>query len=806
MGPEDHALPPDNFQEVPDPRVAHRTSPTNIGMGLLSTLAAHDLGFIEAPELARRVDATLTTMEGLERFEGHLFNWYDTLSLAPLLPRYVSSVDSGNLAAALLVLSEGLRALGQDELARRAAAFANGMSFRLLYDPKRQLLSIGYRSADAEGQGRLDPAHYDLLASEARLASFLAIAKGDLPEAHWFHLGRSATSVHGVPTLLSWSASMFEYLMPLLVMRRYPETLLDDACRMAVLRQQEYASARGVPWGISESAYDAVDLHDNYQYRAFGVPGLGLKRGLASELVVAPYATALAALVEPAAAAENLRRLAAEGLEGAYGMYDAIDYTRRRDDDEPEDEGRPRDAAAPRGRVVRAYFAHHQGMTLTALANVLCADRMVQRFHADPRVRATALLLQERVPRHVALVQPRPDDETRIATPTPTMAVRRFRSPHTGFPARAVPVERRLHRRGDERRRRREQLARPGGHAAPARHHARSREPAPVPARRLERVRLVRHVPSDRAGRRRGSRHVHPGAGDVPAAARRHLHAARRRGLARGRRRGAAAGADQPGRPSARARDHELRGDRPLLAGRRRRPPRVRQALRRDRVRPGVRRAALPAPPALPGRPGDLGRPRPLAGGPDAGPHRVGDGSRALPRTGARPGGSPGARRTPAQRDDGRTARPHHEPASARAAPAGSGREAGVRHRRGLEPRDGARARAALPRSELDLADLRHGVRARPERPAAPRRLERGGDAVRAPRLARAVPRSPRSGPDRRSSRATPSGRKASGGTPSPAISPSCWCASPGTTGSGSCVRSCRRRSTGGSRGSAPTS
>jgi cyclic beta-1,2-glucan synthetase len=433
MSSEDHGLPPDNFQEVPEPRVAHRTSPTNIGMGLLSTLAAHDLGFIQAPELARRVDATLTTMEGLERFEGHLFNWYDTLSLAPLPPRYVSSVDSGNLAAALLVVSVGLRALGLEELARRAAAFADGMSFRLLYDPKRRLLAIGYRGADVEGPGRLDPAHYDLLASEARLASFLAIAKGDLPEAHWFHLGRSATSVHGVPTLLSWSASMFEYLMPLLVMKGYPETLLDDACRMAVRRQQEYASALGVPWGISESAYDTVDLHDNYQYKAFGVPGLGLKRGLASELVVAPYATALATLVDPAAAAENLRRLAAEGLDGTYGMYDAIDYTRRRGD-EPEDEGRTSDGAAPRGKVVRSYFAHHQGMTLTAIANVLCGDRMVQRFHADPRVRATELLLQERVPRHVAVVQPRPDDETRIAAPMPAMAVRRFRSPHTGFP------------------------------------------------------------------------------------------------------------------------------------------------------------------------------------------------------------------------------------------------------------------------------------------------------------------------------------------------------------------------------------
>ena len=431
MGPEDHGLPPDNFQEVPEPRVAHRTSPTNIGMGLLSTLAAHDLGFIQTAELAERIDATLTTMEGLERLEGHLFNWYDTLSLAPLPPRYVSTVDSGNLAGALLVISQGLRSLGLDGLARRAAAFADGMSFRFLYDPRRRLLAIGHRSADADGPGRLDPSHYDLLASEARLASFIAIAKGDLPEAHWFHLGRTATSVHGVPTLLSWSATLFEYLMPLLLTRSYPGTLLDDSCRMAVRRQQDYAAQRGVPWGMSESAYDAVDRHDNYQYKAFGVPGLGLKRGLASELVVAPYATALAALIDPAAAAKNLRRLAAEGLDGTYGTFDAIDYTRRRAEDPEGRSPRPGD---PVGRVVRTYLAHHQGMTLTAIANVLDGHRMVERFHADPRVRATELLLQERAPRHAAVMRPRPDDETRLAPPVPAVAVRRFRSPHTLFP------------------------------------------------------------------------------------------------------------------------------------------------------------------------------------------------------------------------------------------------------------------------------------------------------------------------------------------------------------------------------------
>ncbi|MFI5008130.1 MAG: glucoamylase family protein, partial [Solirubrobacterales bacterium] len=456
MGPGDHGLPPDNFQEIPEPKVAHRTSPTNMGMGLLATLAAHDLGFIGTDELATRVDATLTTMEGLERHEGHFLNWYDTETLAPLSPAYVSTVDSGNLAGAHMTLAEGLRlSVGGAaphppepppsrrrsesgsapsqllDLARRAAALADGMSFRFLYDPQRRILSIGYRLADSEGPGRLDPSYYDLLASEARLASFIGIAKGDLPETHWFHLGRLVTSVDGTPTLLSWSATLFEYLMPLLLMKSYPATLLDQTCRMAVRRQIEYAKDRAVPWGISESAYNIVDRHDNYQYKAFGVPGLGLKRGLGDELVVAPYATALAAMLDPAAAARNLRRLAEEGLEGAYGYYESVDYTHGGTHEEAADEGKRKSLP---GTIVRAYMAHHQGMSLVALANVLLGDRMVKRFHADPRVQATELLLQERVPRQAPIAQPRPVEETRVAGPVPALALRRFRSPHTRFP------------------------------------------------------------------------------------------------------------------------------------------------------------------------------------------------------------------------------------------------------------------------------------------------------------------------------------------------------------------------------------
>jgi cyclic beta-1,2-glucan synthetase len=435
IGPEDHALPPDNVQLVPELTVAHRTSPTNIGMALLATLAAHDFGFISTDELADRTNATLTTVESLERFEGHLLNWYDTRTLAPLVPAYVSTVDSGNLAGALLTLSVALRRLHLDQLAARAVALFDGMNFRFLYDPQRQLFTIGYRLADDEGPGRRDPSYYDLLASESRLASFLAIAKGDVSESHWFHLGRAVTSVRGAPVLLSWSATMFEYLMPLLVMRRYPDTLLDESCRMVVRRQVEYATARGVPWGISECAYNIVDRHHTFQYKAFGVPGLGLKRGLGDELVVAPYATALAAMIDPTQSATNLRRLTGAGLAGDYGFFDAIDYTTREADHHnapPADHDAADSPAA--GTVVRTYLAHHAGMTLVALANALLGDAMVKRFHADPRVQATELLLQERVPRHTATIQPRPLDEMRVVAPPPAVPVRRYRSPHTVVP------------------------------------------------------------------------------------------------------------------------------------------------------------------------------------------------------------------------------------------------------------------------------------------------------------------------------------------------------------------------------------
>ncbi len=531
---DDAWLPPDNFQvDGAGPKLARRTSPTNIGLGLLSTLAAYDLGYIAAGELADRIDRTLTTLEGLEQHEGHFLNWYDTATLAPLHPHYVSTVDSGNLAASLIALVQGLRQAADEPqtpaqrlegladtadllceasglqgnvnqvaraiagaaragtpaadtarlralaaglaaasaaavpadprgpegdlafwvravidaierleepashpgerlhaLAGRAARLADDMRFDFLYDRRRRIFAIGYRLADAEGPGRLDASFYDLLASEARLASFVAIAKGDVPQHHWFHLGRMVTNVKGRAVLVSWGGTMFEYLMPLLLMRGFRGTLLDRSCRASVWRQIEYGRQHGIPWGISESAYSLTDRDGTYQYKAFGVPGLGLKRGLSDELVVSPYSTALASLLNAPAATANLELLRRVGLDGRFGFYEAVDY-RPRTKVDPEAPDAPAKASPV---IVRAYFAHHQGMSLVALANTVRDGVFVERFHADPRIRATELLLQERVPREAILSEPRPAKAAAAAAPVPVLASRRFKSAHTVSP------------------------------------------------------------------------------------------------------------------------------------------------------------------------------------------------------------------------------------------------------------------------------------------------------------------------------------------------------------------------------------
>ncbi|SFH82008.1 GH36-type glycosyl hydrolase domain-containing protein [Modicisalibacter xianhensis] len=510
----DNWLPPDNFQETPQPVIARRTSPTNMGLYLLSVLAARDFGWLGALNGAERLEATLRVMQTLPRYRGHFFNWYDTQDLRPLDPRYVSSVDSGNLAGHLLVIANACEAWSESEqlsdprpgiadnltlvrealqaiptahyvdiaplvacldeveanlqgaplftawlpalqkLVDHATAVAHGalrntegawveellfwvgalrqsvaehcrdrkqiarseprkrlrarfrqiadtarsmvleMDFAFLLVPERQLLSIGYSLDD----NTLDGNCYDLLASEARLTSLLAIAKGDVPTRHWFRLGRTATPLEHGSALISWSGSMFEYLMPSLVMRAPAGSLLEQSNRLVVKRQVAYAASLGVPWGISESAYNARDRELTYQYSNFGVPGLGLKRGLSADLVVAPYATGLATMTDPLGARRNFTRLADLGALGRYGFYEALDFTRSR---VPEDE---------EVAIVRSFMAHHQGMSIVAIANTLHDGRMRERFHREPIIQASELLLQERIPRDVAIAHPRAEE------------------------------------------------------------------------------------------------------------------------------------------------------------------------------------------------------------------------------------------------------------------------------------------------------------------------------------------------------------------------------------------------------------
>jgi cyclic beta-1,2-glucan synthetase len=627
---DENWLPPDNYQEDP-PVVARRTSPTNIGLLLLSTLSARDLGYVGLLALADRLENTLWSTAKLERYRGHLFNWYETVNATAIVPHYISTVDSGNLAGHLLAMKQACLELVQEpvfsaqtlaglrdtlaalratlpsgsrwlkaecdtleralqgdphsgpqwqaqlaaiheaatalEIAAKApqsgdetpdpsadetrewterlvsmtgeleqdmetllpwvrlllvqpAPFGDGrpltgdlkgrphvfgelvsppggkprglltlselmdrslaelerlrgtlemqelpeatretarvwlgevrlafekcrterirllqrlhalaeaahrmtmeMDFSFLYDEQRDLFAVGYDVA----AGRLDRYHYDLLASECRLASFIAIAKRDVPQKHWFRMGRSLTA-GGDRALVSWSGTMFEYLMPLLVMRAYDGTLLEATLPAVVRKQQRFAAREHVPWGVSESGFIARDQAMNYQYRAFGVPGLGLKPDLYEDLVVAPYATLLALPVCPKDASRNLEALTREGLMSRFGYYEAIDYTPSRLQ------------RGQRGEVVRSYMAHHQGMGLVSLANYLFDNRMQERFHADPLVKSAELLLQERNPRWAEAAHPKTQGvmaSLGVPRELPATSIRHFTTAQTSTP------------------------------------------------------------------------------------------------------------------------------------------------------------------------------------------------------------------------------------------------------------------------------------------------------------------------------------------------------------------------------------
>ena len=587
---DDSWLPPDNYQEDRAEMIAHRTSPTNIGLYLLTNLSAYDFGFITSAQFLERTRNTLATLQKMEHYKGHFYNWYDTQTLYPLPPKYISTVDSGNLVGHLLTLRQGmlmmphLKVIGttffqglrstlliwldetnqghistlqylkndlelyctvqtdslsivndylsnienkfasavatlneksespahfwqqafatQLQAARndlntfapwlqlpatpeRFKAFLNNtiptfhqlsmmdaslqtdiaklrpadhtaaendwlISFEaavgtaakqvadkiaaieelsmicneladiewdFLYDKTKNLLSIGYNADDH----RIDPSFYDLLASEARLSTFVGIAQDKLPQESWFALGRLLTNVDGSPILLSWSGSMFEYLMPLLVMPTFANTLLDQTSRSAVEWQVEYGKQRRVPWGISESGYNMIDAAQNYQYRAFGAPGLGLKRGLGEDLVIAPYASMLALMVLPEEACRNLQELSKEGFEGKFGLYEAIDYT-------PSRLSRGQNYA-----IVQSYMAHHQGMSMLSLAYVLLNQPMQKRFEMEPRFQAALILLEERIPKAISVYAHTTDIADFHSSPAEA-EVRVIRTPTTTIP------------------------------------------------------------------------------------------------------------------------------------------------------------------------------------------------------------------------------------------------------------------------------------------------------------------------------------------------------------------------------------
>lgn len=486
----DNYLPPDNYQEEPAKGVAHRTSPTNIGLLFLSILSARDMGFITTQRMFELIDRTLSTVERMKKWRGHLYNWYNTVTLEVLRPRYVSTVDSGNLIGYLMVLEEGIKEYSQafvldikliqgletlillfkeeislneeestaidrilsnltlndysdadewqallasinDEIENipkekaeksywykkikthiqdimleinnskngfktenaeknqmfisRINKIISNMEFKPLFDNKMQLFSIGYNVEE----GHLTKSYYDLLASEARQASFIAVARGEIDKKHWFRLGRKLVKLDGYKGLVSWTGTMFEYMMPPIIMKNFENTLLDETYHFVIRNQKRLGELKDVPWGISESGYNVFDINLNYQYKAFGIAELGLKRGLENDLVIAPYASFLALPFYPVDCIKNIKRLEQIGAEGSYGFYEALDFTasRLRDD---ENMG-----------IVKSYMVHHQGMSLASINNLINNFILQKRFHNIPEIKAAETLLQERVPRKV---------------------------------------------------------------------------------------------------------------------------------------------------------------------------------------------------------------------------------------------------------------------------------------------------------------------------------------------------------------------------------------------------------------------
>ena len=377
---KDHYLPPDNTQIQPPKGLARRTSPTNIGLAITSALAALELELISREEAEDFVDNIMSTIENLPAWKGHLFNWYDTATGVPMQPAYVSTVDSGNLCACLICAARGFLAHGSTALACRLMAFADSMDLGALYDRKKRLFHIGLDPVSRV----FSPGHYDLMASEARLTSYVACARGEVPLRHWQALSRARLSLDGWHGLASWSGSMFEYLMPELFLPLVKGSMLWETARFCLYAQRQRGRQTGTPWGNSESGYFSLDAGMDYRYKAHGTGALALRRDVNSELVTAPYASFLALCVHPKAAVKNLRRLKKLGMWGKYGFFEAYDMTPGR--------------ASAQGEAVQSFMSHHLGMSLCAIANCLKRGVMRRHFMAEPMLRAYKPLLAERVP------------------------------------------------------------------------------------------------------------------------------------------------------------------------------------------------------------------------------------------------------------------------------------------------------------------------------------------------------------------------------------------------------------------------
>ena len=389
-----NSIPADNYQEDRKIKKAQITSPTNIGLYLMAIVSAYDLKFETLEETLKQLESTITTIEDLPKWNGHLYNWYNIYSLEPVKPLFISSVDSGNFVGYLYTIKQFLKELNKVELLnliKRIDILIEQTNFSKLYDYKTGLFSVGYNIE----QNTLVNSYYDLLASEARQTSLIAIAKRDIPSKHWNNSSRLLTKIGLYKGLVSWGGTAFEYLMPCVNIPSYETSLLDESCRFSILSQRKYAKKLGIPWGISESAYNKKDFKGNYQYKTFGLPWLGLKRDLDDEIVISPYSTAMALTFYPKEAIDNLILIDKNLGTGKYGFYESIDYK-------------------PKKAINKTFMAHHQGLILSSINNLINDNIFQKRFMRNAQIQGIEVLLEEKMPKDTIITKEKKEKVEKI--------------------------------------------------------------------------------------------------------------------------------------------------------------------------------------------------------------------------------------------------------------------------------------------------------------------------------------------------------------------------------------------------------